>query len=353
MNRPDRAATHRITANRYVALKSRPEGRVSAENFEIVEAAVPVPGAGEMLVRNRYVSIDPGVRNLLGAEEGYLPPIAIGAPMAVSVMGTVIESHHPDFGRGDTVVGRGTVGEFSIVAPGPLCWKVDPEHLPSLSSALGVLGNTGRTAYFGLLQVGRPRAGETVLVSGAAGAVGSIAGQIARIEGCRAVGIAGGKEKCRRLVEEFGFDAAIDYKGKDADGLAAMIAGQCPDGVDLFFDNVGGMVLDAALSQMNSGGRVALCGLISQYDGASPPQMRNLFFIIARSLCVEGFLLTQFADRFAEAHDALAGWIADGRLHYREEVVEGLEQAIPAFLRLFDGTNQGKTMVKLEDGTGI
>ncbi|MFA7595196.1 MAG: NADP-dependent oxidoreductase [Novosphingobium sp.] len=336
-----------MSANRFVVLKSRPAGKVSADDFEILSGPVPEPEAGQVLIRNLYLSIDPGVRNLLGAQEGYLPPIPIGAPMSGSVLGVVLDSRHSDFRRDDLLIGRGTLGDHSVIVPGPLCWKVDPDRAPSLSSALGVLGNTGRTAYFGLLEVGRPQPGETVLVSGAAGGVGSLVGQIARIKGCRAVGIAGGEEKRRRLIEEFGFDAAVDYRGKGRAELSAAIAGACPDGVDVFFDNVGGPILDAALPCMNSGGRAALCGMISQYDGSAPPEMENLFFIIARSLRLEGFLLTQFAGRYDEAVAALSAWIADGRLRYREEVAEGLEQVVPTFLRLFDGTNQGKTMVKL------
>jgi NADPH-dependent curcumin reductase CurA len=336
-----------MSENRYVILKTRPSGKVSASDFDIVSGPVPEPAEGQILVRNLYLSIDPGVRNLLGAQEGYLPPIPIGAAMSGSVLGVVVDSRHSDYRKDDLMIGRGTLGGYSVIVPTALSWKVEPGAAPTLSSALGVLGNTGRTAYFGLLDVGRPRPGETVLVSGAAGGVGSLVGQIARIKGCRAVGIAGGEEKRKRLVEEFGFDAAVDYKGKSKAELSAAIGAACPDGVHVFFDNVGGSVLDAALPCMNAGGRLALCGMISQYDGNPPPQMENLFYIIARSLHVEGFLLTQFADQYHQAVAELSTWIADGRLRYREEVSEGLDQVIPTFLRLFEGTNQGKTMVKL------
>jgi NADPH-dependent curcumin reductase CurA len=336
-----------MSENRYVVLKARPSGKAAAGDFAIVSGPVPEPEDGQILVRNLYLSIDPGVRNLLGAQEGYLPPIPIGAAMSGSVLGVVRDSRHPDFQKDDLLIGRGALGDYSVITPTPLCWKVDPAAAPSLSSALGVLGNTGRTAYFGLLDVGQPQPGETVLVSGAAGGVGSLVGQIARIKGCRAVGIAGGAEKCRRLIEEFGFDAAVDYKGKSKVELSAAIAEACPDGVDVFFDNVGGPILDAALPCMNSGARASLCGMISQYDGGPAPAMENLFYLIARSVRVEGFLLTQFAGRYDEAVAQLSAWIAAGRLRYREEVADGLEQVVPTFLRLFEGTNQGKTMVKL------
>lgn len=336
-----------MSENRFVILKSRPAGQVVADNFAIVSGPVPRPEDGQVLARNLYLSIDPGVRNLLGVEEGYLPPIPIDAPMSGSVLGEVVETRHPNFATGDLVVGRGTLGDFSIITPNALCWKVEPGGAPSLSAALGVLGNTGRTAYLGLMEAGRPGPGDTVLVSGAAGGVGSLVGQIARIKGCRAVGIAGGAEKCRGLIDEFGFDGAVDYKGKDLAELSAAIAAQCPDGVDVFFDNVGGWVLDAALPTMKSGGRITLCGMISQYDGAEPPRMNNLFYLIGRSVTAQGFLLTQYADGYPMADAELRQWVRDGRLHYREEVAEGLEQVVPTFLRLFAGTNQGKTMVKL------
>lgn len=332
---------------RFVVLKARPEGAVEAGHFGIASGPVPVPGDGQLLLRNIYLSVDPGVRNLLGAEEGYLPPIPIGAGMVGNVMGEVLVSHNPGFAVGDLVVGRGLLGSHSLITPDALCWRVDQTQCPTLSNALSLYGVTGLSAYFGLLHVGRPQAGETVLVSSAAGAVGSIAGQIARIKGCRAVGIAGGPEKCRRLVEEFGFDAAVDYRDRDTPALSAAIAQTCPAGVDVFFDNVGGGVLDAALRRMNRFGRLALCGQISQYDGGPPPRMSNLFYIIARSLRVEGFLLTQYVEHFGQARAELRQWNDEGRIHFREEISQGLETVIPTFLRLFRGENQGKTLVRL------
>lgn len=336
-----------MTDNRCVALRSRPSGRVRVSDFEIIAATIPRPENGQVLVKNLFISIDPGVRNLLGAQEGYLPPIAVGSPITCSVLGKVVESRHESFASDDLMVGRGAMGDYSIVEPNALCWKVTRDSIPKLSNALGVLGNTGRTAYFGLLEVGKPEPGQTVLVSGAAGAVGSLVGQIAKIKGCRTVGIAGGEAKRQRLLDEFRFDAAIDYRGKSCDELSAAIIEACPNGVDVFFDNVGGTVLDAALPNMNFGGRIAVCGLMSQYDGAAPPQMKNLFFIVAKALRVEGFMLTQFADRYDEAVTFLNAAIEDGALHFREDIYEGLEAAIPAFVRQFEGTTQGKSMVKL------
>ncbi|MGD9664061.1 MAG: NADP-dependent oxidoreductase [Novosphingobium sp.] len=333
--------------NRYVRLRSRPCGKIGQDHFELSSMALPSPEQGQLLLKNRLLSIDPGVRNLLGAKEGYLPPIAVGAPVTCSVLGEVIQSRHDAFAEGDLVVGRGMMGEYSVVTPDALCWKVDKASAHTLSNALGVLGNTGRTAYFGLLEIGRPEPGGTVLVSGASGSVGSLVGQIARIKGCRAVGIAGGEQKCRMLRDEFGFDAAIDYLGKSDEELHAAIVDACPDGIDVFFDNVGGRVLDSTLPAMNFGGRVVLCGLISQYDGASPPVMANLFMIVAKALHVRGFLLPQFADRYDEAIAFLEGAIARRELYFREEILDGLEAAIPAFVRQFNASTAGKTMVQL------
>ena len=336
-----------MNRNRLVTLKSKPQGRIMANNFEIVTCPLFEPADRQLLLRNLYLSIDPGVRNLLGADEGDLPPIKVGSPVTCSVLGTIVESRHEGFLPGELIVGRGMMGDYSIVEPNALCWKVKVDAFPLLSNALGVCGNTGRTAYFGLLEAGRAKSGQTVLVSGAAGSVGSIAGQIARLEGCRAVGIAGGPEKCARLVDEFGFTDAVDYHEASGADLSAAIAAVCPDGVDVFFDNVGGGILDAALPVMNFGGRVAVCGLMSQYDGIPQPAMQNLFLIVAKALTIQGFLLPQFADQYPQADAYLARAIADGAMHFREQIFEGLESAIPAFVRQFNSTIHGKPMVKL------
>jgi hypothetical protein len=337
-----------VAANRSVVLISRPLGNAQASDFDIADRPLPPLEEGQMLVQNLYLSIDPGVRNLLGAETGYLPPIGIGAALSGTVLGQVLETRNPQFGVGDLLIGRGTIGEFSLITPGPLCWKVDPARGATLASALGVLGVPGLTAYMGLLEVARPRTGETVLVSGAAGAVGSIAAQIARIKGCRVVGIAGGEAKRRLLLDEFGLDAAVDYKGLSVDKLSAAIATACPAGVDVLFDNVGGSVLDAALAQMNRGGRIAACGMISQYDGSPPPSLQNLFHIVSKSLRMEGFLLFDFVSHYDRAFAELTEWASQGKVHCRQDIADGLEQAIPMFLKLFDGGNRGKAIVRLQ-----
>ncbi len=333
--------------NRRVVLAARPAGKVQAGNFAIEEGPMPVPGDGQLLVENLYLSIDPGVRNLLGAETGYLPPVPIGAGLSGTVLGRVVETRHAGFSAGDLLVGRGTISLFSLITPDGLCWKIDPARVRPLHHALGLLGVPGLTAHVGLLDVARARPGETVLVSGGAGTVGSIAGQIALFKGCRAIGIAGGAEKCRRMVEEFGFDAAVDYRGRNVAELADAIGAACPGGVDVLFDNVGGRVLDAALARMNPGGRVAACGMISQYDGGPAPEMHNLFHIISKSLRIEGFLLFNFVERYPQALAELEAWVAAGEIRLPMDIGEGLEQAVPMFLKLFSGENRGKPIIRL------
>jgi NADPH-dependent curcumin reductase CurA len=336
-----------MAANRTLVLRSRPEGHVEAANFALVDLPIPQPGEGQLLLENLYLSIDPGVRNLMGAEEGYLPPVAIGSAMTGTVLGRVVRSCSPGFAEGDIVVGRGTLGEYGIVTPTRLCWKVDPAFVRAPEVALGVMGVPGLTAYFGMMEIGRPRPGQTVLVSSAAGGVGSLAAQIGKIAGCRVVGIAGGPAKTAMLTQDFGLDAAIDYRRKDVAALAAAIGAACPDGVDVFFDNVGGTVLDAALARMNPGGRIAACGFISQYDSATPPVMTNLFYIVARSLELRGFLLFDFEEHYGRARAELDRWLAEGRLRLRTDVLDGIDAAIPAFLGLFAGSNKGKLIVRL------
>ena len=334
---------------RAVILASRPDGRVSAAHFEVTDVPALQAQEGQVLVRNMFLSLDPGVRKLLGAEEGSIAPLPVGDPLVTLAVGEVTESRHPGFQVGDLIVGRGLTAESSLITPDvdPMCWKLDPATMTSPSNALSIQGAAGLTAYFGLLDVARPQPGETVLVSGAAGAVGSAVGQIAKIHGCRAIGIAGGPEKAKRLTEEFGFDAAIDYKGLSLAELTAAVKAECPDGVDVFFDNVGGTQLDSALDCMNWKGRVTTCGMISQYDGQPPPAMHNLFQVVANALRIEGFLVHTYTDRFEEAIAVLGGWVRDGRLVFREDVVEGLDELGGGFARLFDGSNQGKMMVKL------
>ncbi|MBC7590173.1 MAG: NADP-dependent oxidoreductase [Salinibacterium sp.] len=335
---------------RAVILASHPEGPFTAQHFEIADVPALKITEGQVLIRNMFLSLDPGNRLMLGAaEDGYIAAMPVGEAMVTLAVGEVTESKHAGFEVGDVMAGRGLTAESSVITPDvdPLCWKLDQDTMSAPSNALSIQGASGMTAYFGLLDVAKPQPGETVLVSGAAGAVGSAVGQIAKIHECRTVGIAGGPEKARRLTEEFGFDAAIDYKGRSLAELTSAIKEACPEGVDVFFDNVGGMQLDAALACMNWQGRITTCGMISQYDGQTPPPMHNLFQVVANALRIEGFLVHTYTDRTGEAIAALGGWVREGRLAFREDIVEGLDEFGGGFARLFDGSNDGKMMVQL------
>ena len=334
---------------RAVILVSRPDGPVSAQHFKVGNVPALEIREGQVLVRNMFLSLDPGVRNLLGTDDGYIAPMPVGDPLVTLVVGEVTESRHPGFQVGDVMVGRGLTAESSVITPDsdPMCGKLDIATMSAPSNALSIQGAAGMTAYFGLLEVAKPMPGETVLVSGAAGAVGSAVGQIAKIHGCRTVGIAGGPDKAQRLIDEFGFDSAINYKDLSLAELTSAIKEACPDGVDVFFDNVGGMQLDAALDCMNWKGRISACGMISQYDGQAPVAMQNLFQVVAKALRIEGFLVHAYADRMKAAIAALGGWVGEGRLVFREDIVEGLDAYGDGFTRLFDGSNEGKMMVKL------
>jgi NADPH-dependent curcumin reductase CurA len=334
--------------NRQWLLARRPVGMVSEADFEFREAPRPEIGAGEALVRVLYVSFDPAMRGWMEDRPSYLPPVGIGEVMRAGAVGQVVESRSPALQVGDfvqglfgwqeyAVAGRGgLVGQASKLAPGlPLTWP------------LGVLGITGLTAYFGLLDLGRPQAGETVLVSGAAGATGSVAAQIARIQGCRAVGIAGGPDKCRWLLDEAGLDAAIDYKAED---VARRLGELCPQGIDVFFDNVGGAILEAVLDHLALRARIVLCGGISGYNEKEPPPgPRNLMNLVIQRARMEGFIVLDYAPRFAEGAAALARWVSEGRIAHREDVQRGIENAPKTFLRLFQGRNQGKQLLQLAE----
>ena len=329
--------------NRQWRLKARPEGRIRAGDFELVETPVPRAGAGEAVAQLLYLSLDPTNRVWVTDRESYLPPVQIGEVMRGGGIARIVESNTPQYAVGDLVTGLTGWQEYvrldgsAMVQPVPAGLPVPPEVF------LGVLGVTGLTAYFGLLEIGQPRAGETVLVSAAAGATGSVVGQIARIKGCRAVGIAGGAEKCRWLTEELGFDAAVDYK---AAGWQERLRAACPNGIDVNFENVGGEIMDEVMSQMNLNGRVALCGLISGYNSGEP--MRGRFdLLLTKRLQVRGFIVLDFLPRFAEGMVQLAQWYAEGRVKHRDTVVAGLEQAPTALNMLFDGGNLGKLLIKV------
>ena len=329
--------------NRQWRLKARPVGRIAPGDFELVEAAVPTAGPGQAVARLRYLSLDPTNRIWVTDAESYLPPVQIGEVMRGGGIAEIVESNTPDYAVGDLVTGLTGWQDYVLldgsvmVQPLPTGLGVPPEVF------MGVLGVTGLTAYFGLLEIAQPRAGETVVVSAAAGATGSVAGQIARIQGCRAVGIAGGAEKCRWLTDELGFDAAVDYK---AAGWSRRLRDACPNGIDVNFENVGGEIMDEVMALMNLNGRVALCGLISGYNSGEP--MRGRFdLVLTKRLQVRGFIVLDFLPRFAEGMAQLAQWYREGRVRHRDTVVEGLEQAPSALNMLFEGRNTGKLVVRV------
>jgi NADPH-dependent curcumin reductase CurA len=333
--------------NRQVLLRRRPVGTPRAEDFEATEAAVGRPGPGEVLLKNLYLSIDPAIRGWMSDAKSYLPPIELGAPVRSGTLSQIVESNVEGWPVGQIVQALASWESYSVVPASALHGKVESIDGIPLASMLSVLGGTGLTAYFGLLDVGRPQEGESVLVSAAAGGVGSIVGQIARIHGCRVVGLTGSDEKCTWLTEELGYDAAIHYKTAD---LRLALKEACPGGIDVFFDSVGGEILNTVLTRINRGARIVLCGAISQINASElPPGPRNYVQLLAKSARMEGFTTLDFADRYEEARADLARWIREGKLHHRDEIVEGIDQAPSHLLRLFSGEHRGKLMVKLAD----
>lgn len=327
--------------NHCFRLASRPVGLPKRSDWTYAEEPVREPAAGELLVKVLYISLDPAMRGWMNEGKSYIPPVDIGAVMRAGGAGRVIASHHPGFAPGDHVTGAFGVQEFAI-SNGKGIVKVDPALAP-LPVYLGALGAPGMTAYFGLLDIGRPEPGQTVVVSGAAGAVGMVVGQIAKLKGCRAVGIAGGAEKGRYLVQELGFDAAIDYKSAD---LKTALRERCPQGIDVYFDNVGGDTLDAALTRLARGARVVICGAISQYNSTAPVQgPANYLALLVQRASMTGMVVFDYADRYPVAARELAGWIAAGKLKTREDVVEGLETFPDSLLKLFRGENIGKLVL--------
>jgi NADPH-dependent curcumin reductase CurA len=328
--------------NIQVRLASRPDGAVSEANFRLVEVPVPEPGEGEVLVRNLYLSLDPYMRMRMDAGKSYAPSVEVGEVMVGGGVGEVVRSRAPGHAEGDIVTGRFGWQQFAVSDPSALR-KVDPTLAP-ISTSLGVVGMPGVTAWYGLLKIGEPRAGETVVVSAAAGAVGSVVGQIARIRGCRAVGIAGGEAKCRYVVEDLGFDACVDYKSP-AFGEALREA--VPAGVDVYFENVGGRVLDAVLPLLNAFARIPFCGYVSEYDKGEAHAIRHLRQLLVCRARLQGYIISEHMDAWPDALKELAGWLAAGKLRYRETVTEGLENAPRAFIGLLRGENLGKQLVKL------
>ncbi len=330
--------------NRQIRLANRPVGEVKTDDWERVTESAGEPGEGQFAGRTRVISLDPAMRGWLDDRPSYLPPVGIGEVMRAGSVIEVTASNHPDFQPGDHVVGTFGVQEH-VVSDGRGAMKIDPS-LASLSTFLGALGMPGMTAYFGLLDVGALKEGETVVVSGAAGAVGTMVGQIAKVKGCRVVGIAGGPEKCALLTDELGFDAAVDYRAGD---LKRALREQAPEGIDVYFDNVGGEILDAALTRLAMHARVVVCGAISQYNNTTPVQgPPNYLSLLVRRARMEGFVVFDYAKRYAQATQEIAGWIGAGHIKVKEHVVRGSVDDFPEALQmLFRGENTGKLVLEL------
>ena len=333
------------TVNRQVKLASRPVNAPTESDFSLVESPVPQPGEGEVLVQVLWLSLDPYMRGRMRDERSYATPVELGQVMVGGVAGRIIQSRTPAFSEGEIVEGPLGWQEYAV-SDGRNLRKVDL-GLGPLSTALGVLGMPGMTAYFGFLNVGQPRTGDTVVVSAASGAVGQVVGQISKIMGCRTVGLAGTPAKIDYIVNELGFDVGINYK---TENVTAALAVACPLGIDVYFDNVGGVITDAVFEQLNVGGRISICGSISQYNLDEPePGPRNLGLLVRRQARAEGFLVSQFSNHFDEGRQRIAGWMKEGRIKYKEDVVEGLENAPRAFMGLLQGENFGKMLVKVSE----
>ncbi|MEM6494427.1 MAG: NADP-dependent oxidoreductase [Pseudomonadota bacterium] len=335
--------------NRRYLLQRRPAGEPVPDDFELAEAPTPELAEGQFLIRNHYASLDPAMRGWMDAGGNYMPPVPLGSAMRASTIGVVEESRAEGFEPGQWVMGLNALEDYSLGVAGGFTQPIDPSLVPEVTNYLSIFGAVGMTAYFGFLEVCEPKEGETVLVSGAAGAVGSLVGQLAKIHGCRAVGIAGGPGKCAKLTERYGFDAAIDYKAFARDneaGLADAIAKAAPDGVDVIFENVGGAILDAGLMNLNLFARVGLCGLISEYN--TPPRgARNLWQLIVKRAQIRGLLVADYVQRFPEGAAKMGEWAAAGKLTIDEHIDEGLDNAFDSFMRLFAGSNEGKMILKI------
>jgi NADPH-dependent curcumin reductase len=332
-------------SNRQVRLKSRPNGIPQAEHFEIVDGAVPEIADGQVLVRNDYLSVEPAMRGWVSAVANYSKPVGIGDVMRAFTAGTVVKSRRAGYAEGDAVMGLFGWQDYAVSDGGNVTRKIKEADLP-LSLSLGILGLNGVTAYFGLLDVGKPRPGDTVVVSTAAGAVGSAVGQIAKLAGCRAVGLTGGAAKVKICEQDFGFDAAIDYKaGKLAESLAAA----CPRGIDVYFDNTAGAISDAVLAQLAVGARVIICGTASIASWEPPPQgPRVERHLLVKRATMSGFLAFDYQHRYEEGIARLAAWVRQGKLHYREDISDGIEHAPGAIAELYRGDNLGKRLIRLQ-----
>jgi hypothetical protein len=331
-----------MATNRRIVLASRPAGAVTVDNFRLETVPLPALEEGQLLVRNRWLSLDPYMRSRMNEGRSYAEAQALNETMVGGTAGEVVQSRHPGFAAGDRVVGYLGWQEYGV-SDGRQLMKVDTAHVP-LSAYLGAVGMPGVTAWYGLNRIIEPKAGETVVVSAASGAVGSVVGQLAKLSSCRAVGIAGGEEKCRYVVEELRFDACIDYKREDV-GKALKAA--APDGVDGYFENVGGEIMEAVLPRMNAFGRIALCGLIAGYDGEPIPIRNPTWFLVSR-LKLQGFIVSEHMQVWPQALKELGGHVGAGRIRYRESVAQGLQSAPEAFIGLLKGRNFGKQLVKLD-----
>jgi len=338
MNRP---------RNRQFRLARRPEGMPDADDWERAEEAVPEPDEGQVLVRSLYLSLDPAMRTWMNPGRSYIDPVGIGEVMRALGIGRVERSRHPEIAEGSHVAGRLGIQDYACL-PGDELEAVDADLAP-LPRHLGVLGIPGLTAYFGLMDVGELSAGQTVVVSAAAGAVGSVAGQIARLHDCRVVGIAGGEDKCRHIVADLGFDAAIDHRSED---LRRSLKEHCPEGLDIYFDNVGGEVLEAALSRLRRRARVVICGAVSQYNNTEGMQgPSNYMNLLVQRARMEGFVVFDYAARYAEARRQMAEWLREGRLQGLEHIVTGLDTFPETLRMLYTGANTGKLVLAVDDPT--
>lgn len=330
--------------NRQILLKSRPVGEPKESDFALVETPILEPGEGEVLNRTVYLSLDPYMRGRMSDRASYAAPVELGSVMVGGGVSQVMQSNHPQFSAGDFVLGYDGWQAYGV-SKGETLRKLDPKQAP-ISYALGITGMPGMTAYFALLDVGQPQSGETVVISAASGAVGSVAGQIAKIKGCRVVGVAGSDAKCDYVVKELGFDECINRKSQD---LSSALKAACPDGIDVYFDNTAGAILEAVLQQINLGARIPLVGLISQYNAENPPPGPNLMPLLVKRALIKGFLVSDYQQRQAEFLNDVVQWLQAGKLKYKEDVVEGLENAPRAFIGLLQGKNFGKLIVKVSD----
>ena len=331
--------------NKQLILSKRPVGLPEADTWTLETQPIPEAGEGEILIETHYVSLDPAMRGWMNDARSYIPPVQLGEVMRAGNIGKVIQSNNPKFEVGDVVTGWGGVQQY-VASDGKGFYKVDTNLAP-MPTYIGTLGMPGMTAYFGILEVGKIKEGDTVLISGAAGAVGGIAGQIAKIKGCRVIGIAGGEKKCKHLIEDLGFDGAIDYKNEN---IYSGLKKHCPKGIDVYFDNVGGDILDAALARLRMHARVVICGAISQYNNTGAVNgPKNYLSLLVNRATMQGMVVMDYAAKYKDAAQEMGMWMMQGKLKSREDIYEGIENFHETFLRLFNGEKQGKLVLKIKD----